>query len=68
MAFTGEESVVPATIFTGDDTEAPSAGVQIVTDGVTVLRGHGAAKAGKANATNTRENAIRRSFLFMGVP
>ena len=64
----GEESVVPATMFTGDDTVAPLAGTQIVTDGLTVLKVHGAARAGKAKASNARNSVNRRSFLIMGVP
>ncbi len=66
MAVTGEESVVPAIMLTGEVTVAPFAGVQMVTDGLTVLRVQGAAKAGSANAISVIKIEKRRSLLMKG--
>src|SRR5205085_4149191 len=40
MYFTGFESVVLATVCTGEETVCPLAGVQMVTEGFTLLRVH----------------------------
>jgi hypothetical protein len=63
---TVEESVVPATMFTGEVTVAPLAGVQMVTDGLTVLSVQGAAKAGNAIANSANKIVKRRSVLIGG--
>jgi hypothetical protein len=63
-----EVSVVPATMLTGELTVAPLEGVQMVTEGLTVLNAHGAAKAEVAFAMSVTSNKISRSFFFMGYP
>src|SRR3954471_10339028 len=55
-------------MFTGEETVAPLAGAQIVTEGLVELSAHGAAKAGKADATIARKSEIRRSLLIICVP
>ena len=53
-------------MLTGDETVAPLAGEQMVTDGLTVLSVHGAAMAGKAMAKSANKIDNRRSVLIAG--
>jgi hypothetical protein len=57
MPVTGKDEVVPATRWTGEERVAPLAGVQIVTEGFTVLKGHGAAdKVTQVPSTRKKAN------------